>query len=309
MLDWTVDIGRRGLLIVSVSHSVIVGRYTCTVPGKTQISRILMLSQEDVERATPDLRRCLDKLFAKELKHFSAEKRNHYVDGICRVVASSQRTLTLDIVKGGFAETGQYKDGSFSFDQTMSNTTYKLSQDQLQVMRDELDGLSRKFRAQGYITEEQLDEAGIASVNVARSVPKDARPYYRQRAMLLNALANVSRYKQYPLVGRLAPVPRAALKAQLKAEKQKQKDQAKENAQIERDNAYMEREHEQQLKLAELAVRRAKQCQSGKALIRGEAEAGVRVCVDPEAAQGCGWRAVKPPKRFDDSDEKGGPGR
>ena len=85
-----------------------------------------------------DLRRRLDKIFAENMSHFSAEKRNPFVDGICRIVASSQRTLTLDIVKGGFGETGQYKDGGFSFSTKMSQTTYKLSQEELQVMRDQL---------------------------------------------------------------------------------------------------------------------------------------------------------------------------
>ena len=141
------------------------------------------------------------------------------------------------------------------------------------------------------------------NVNPVGSKPKDQRPYYRQRAMLLNAPANVARYLKYPLASRLAPVDRATLKAQQQAEKKKLKLQAAEDAQIQRDNALMEREHRESEAAARDAARDA--ARLAKAAARAPIGKRKQALQDARAAtavpkkrKGSAGREIKAPQRF-----------
>jgi hypothetical protein len=67
-------------------------------------------------------------------------------------------------------------------------------------MRQNVNELTLAFRTQGYITEKQLDDAGIMSVADGRSKPKDERVPHQQRAMILNSEENIKRLANYVIL-------------------------------------------------------------------------------------------------------------
>ena len=99
---------------------------------KASKTRVRHTTKEKVEVSTSDLRRVLDTVFAS-LTHLSAAKRKSYVDGVCRVVACAQATLTHSIIVTGFRKTGQWDGHSFNFDLRMQCSTYQYTAEQLAV--------------------------------------------------------------------------------------------------------------------------------------------------------------------------------
>ena len=193
---------------------------------KATKSTLKHLYAEEVQDLTPDLRRNLDTYFTQECAHLKSSVRDLTVDAICRIVVSSQRAMTPDTVRHGFAKTGQYLHNGFDFDTKIRNCTFKLTDSQVRTMREEFPGLTNTMKKQGYVTEQQLDHCNIPSIveTGRKRKPKDERVPNQQRAMLVNIPANLARFANPPV--KLAPQKRAALRALEKAEKQAAKQAA-----------------------------------------------------------------------------------
>jgi len=81
----------------------------------------------------------------------------------------------MNIIKHGFQKTGRYINSGFNFDVKMSCYKSAVSKDNHTNMRNKLEELTLVFRQQGFITEHQLDTAGIVSVEDPRLKSKDER--------------------------------------------------------------------------------------------------------------------------------------
>ena len=139
------------------------------------------------------------------------------VDAVCRIVAACRKTLTLSVVQDGFIKTGQWDTSlmSYNFDKKMACCTSFIQPHDLDVMREKLPELAGYMKSQGFVTEAQMDEAGIPTVSDGRAKPKDARPFHQNRALLLNTDANLAKVRVPD--PELAPMRRDGLK-QLRAE-------------------------------------------------------------------------------------------
>jgi transposase-like protein len=167
------------------------------------------IPKAEVETYTSSLRRKLDQYLETEKNNLTKAKRDHIVDSACRLTTACQRTCNVSIIKHGFAKTGQYVDGNgFNFDIKMSCCTSEIPPTELDNMRNRFSELTDVFHQQGFITEAQLDSAGIISVEDSRAKPKDERSPHQQRAMILNTPANIERLKDYQVPEELLPVPR-----------------------------------------------------------------------------------------------------
>jgi hypothetical protein len=172
---------------------------------------------------TNNLRRRLDKYMAESHKHIPKEKRDHIIDGTCRITAACQKTYRIDIIKHSFEKTGQYNSTiGFDFDVKMGCCTTPIPQQNLKTMRDRFKELTTIFRKQGYITEEQLDDANIMSIDDGRSKPKDERVPHQQRAMILNTKENITRLAQYQVPEAILPVNRRIYEENAKQRKKRE---------------------------------------------------------------------------------------
>jgi hypothetical protein len=85
------------------------------------------------------------------------------------------------------------------------------------------------FRQQGFITEHQLDTAGIISVEETSLKRKDERVPHQQRAMILNTEENLVRLKNYR-VPEIAPDNRETFQEKASQRKNREKCESDEAA-------------------------------------------------------------------------------
>jgi hypothetical protein len=213
---------------------------------KSSKARVKFMGREEVESSTAELRKRLTALMGEKKPHLSSEKRKAMVGAAARVVVASQTSMTRKVVQESFAKTGQFKGSGLDFDAKMACTTYKLSAAEMTTMRTHFEPLTEKMRQQGFIEEAQMDAAGIAKVADGKSKVKSDRSFPKQRAMCINTVANVARYRANP--------PKSAMSAE---EKEKQKEEAKRakeakaEAKAIRDEEKMQKAAEKQQKAAE----------------------------------------------------------
>ena len=179
------------------------------------------LASDDVELSARPLIARLDLALARSKPHWDVARRKGTARAIARVVLANQRVLTLGLVTEGFRRTGQFDGEGPNFEKKMSCTTYRFSAAELAVIRRELGPLTALMKAQGFVTEKQFDDAGVVSVPDRSAKPKDQRSFSRNRALLVNAEANLARYHANP------PKPRPPkLSVEQKAAKAAERQQA-----------------------------------------------------------------------------------
>jgi hypothetical protein len=164
--------------------------------GKTLIqSQFMALSQP--------LRRVLDDDLSLNKPNICREKRNHIVDSICRTVIACQKTLTMDIIQDGFSSTGQYvnrlKFAGFDFDKKISCCTNPPTKSEMKVLREQFKPMVELFRAQGHLTEGQMDVAGIPKMDDGRKIHKNDRSIHQNRSLVLNVERNLQRFNANPV--------------------------------------------------------------------------------------------------------------
>ena len=145
--------------------------------------------------------------------HMTKALREHIADAICRVVASCQQELSFDIIRHGFQYTGQYP---FNFNDKMACCTTDIPLKEMTNMRAKFDQMTNEFKKKGYLTEAEMDEAGIMKVDGDGRKPKDERVAHHNRAMRLNTKANLERFKKNLLPAELSPVNRESYKETIK---------------------------------------------------------------------------------------------
>jgi hypothetical protein len=208
---------------------------------KATKARTKHMLKSEVEELTSHLRRRLDNYLTSSFSHITKAKRDHIADSCCRVTASCQKTCNLDIIKHGFEKSGQYVKDGFDFDTKMACCTSSIPDTHLNNMRKKFDDLTSIFREQGFITEQQLDEAGIISVEDSRSKPKDQRVPHQQRAMILNTRQNIERLQEYRVPEELIACNRE--KFQENAAQRKRREKIEMNEAVAKAKAEIKRQH------------------------------------------------------------------
>jgi hypothetical protein len=183
-------------------------------------------------RVCISLRRSIDTALKESVGHIPLNKREKICDAVCRIVVSCQNTCNPNILKNGFAKSGQYlysaeKQG-FNFDAKMRCCTKKLTKDELQHMRQKFPELCETFRLQGNVTEKQLDEAKIVKIDDAKLKDKDARPPHQNRAFVLTDINLQRFYNPSDELKLLAKTTRLEEKKLIKEIKEKQQAELKE---------------------------------------------------------------------------------
>lgn len=179
-----------------------IGKLPASCSGTTQASdvgsffkaskkRLANMCSKDWENA--NLRRAVEDIVSKH--HYTSAKRKNVVNGILKVIATSKKTVTTAIVENGYAEIGLFP---FSLATIMSSCTKKVSVNEFQTIESALPGLVAIFKSHGQITEEEFDQANIASDGgeTGRTFKqKDQRALSRQRAVNLTHPQTVERYR------------------------------------------------------------------------------------------------------------------
>lgn len=142
----------------------------------------------------------------------TSARRTLICNSLQQVVYSIQHVLTPEIVKAGYRRIGQFP---VSFSMTMSRCTRVISWKDMEHMREKLSAMVAIFRSTGVLTESQMDEAGIVSVNdeASNGRPKDDRPLHQQRSVIMNGDDCIAQYRSY-INNRDAEPARRALAAE-----------------------------------------------------------------------------------------------
>lgn len=157
----------------------------------------------DEERPTDFLLRDrLVRVFAAR-HSFGATKRGWLVKSLIRVHDAVKETLTCDLIRDGYVSIGQYpattEEGWVdNYKKQMRKCTAKLTEEQKVHMRNNFNLVVQKFRNNGVVTEQDMDEWGIPSVhNSTNSVKKDQRALHQQRAVIMNKQDCIDFVKKY----------------------------------------------------------------------------------------------------------------
>ena len=200
--------GKHSASYSAKGNSFDAGNYFKATKTKTRTT-----IKKEVELITNSLRRRIDSYMDSENGHMTKALREHIADAICRVVASCQQELSFDIIRHGFQYTGQYP---FNFNDKMACCTTNIPLKEMTNMRAKFDQMTNEFKKKGYLTEAEMDEAGIMKVDDDGRKPKDERVAHHNRAMLLNTEANLERFKKNLVPAELSPVNRESYKETIK---------------------------------------------------------------------------------------------
>ena len=149
----------------------------------------------------------------------TSAKKTLVCNSLQQVVYSIKHVLTPEIVKTGYKRIGQYP---LSFLTTMGRCTRPISARDMATMQEAIPDMVAIFRATGNLTEEQMDAAGILSVNdeASNARPKDDRPLHQQRSVIMNADDCVAKYRSYQNYKAAEPERRATAMQQRQAAKE-----------------------------------------------------------------------------------------
>ena len=140
---------------------------------------------------------------------FTSAKKLLICNSLQQVVYSIKHVMTPEIVKTGYKRIGQYP---VSFLTSMSRCSRVISARDMEHMQEALPAMVEIFRTKGILTEEQMDAAGILSVNdeASNNRPKDDRPLHQQRSVIMNSVDCIAQYRSYVNYRTAEPARRAA---------------------------------------------------------------------------------------------------
>lgn len=112
----------------------------------------------------------------------------------------------------------------------MGRCTRPISARDMEAMQEAIPDMVQIFRTTGNLTEEQMDAAGIVSVNdmASNARPKDDRPLHQQRAVIMNAEDCIAKYRSYVNYRAAEPERRAVAMQQRQAAKEVREKKAEE---------------------------------------------------------------------------------
>ena len=190
---------------------------------------------------------------------FSAAMRSKISDGLQKVVSTIRAVMTAEMVVAGYERTGQFP---VDFGVTMKQSTYTFTLLEWATMTENLELAASKFRLKGELTEAEMDELQIPSIadSQRNKKPKDQRLLHQQRAVIMNSVDCVAKYKNHYVSKEIE----AAQKLIAKQEKDAARDATREAKQAEKDRfANLSKEE----KTAERKAKRAANAAAKAALV------------------------------------------
>ena len=158
-----------------------------------------------------------EEVFSQREKMPDAMK-SKLIDGLQYIAATIQDTLKPSMIREGYESIGQYP---IDFDKAMSHVSRKhpISIAQMEHMRATEGDMIAIYRARGNVTETDMDELGIMTVNDGgrRRKPKHLRVLHQQRAVIMNSEDCIAKFKIYKTQEELNKEATALRKAQRKA--------------------------------------------------------------------------------------------
>lgn len=128
---------------------------------------------------------------------FSPNKKTIILKSLLKVVEAIRETLTMKIVRDGYAAIGQWPIDFVSAMNQCPTIRIMTSAD-YKKMKDSVDAMADIFRERGVITEAEMDDLGIPDYSEdRRKTPKDERNLSQQRAVVMNSTECVRQYKEY----------------------------------------------------------------------------------------------------------------
>ena len=190
---------------------------------------------------------------------FSAAMRAKISDGMQKVVNTIRAVMTAEMVVARYENTGQYP---VDFSMTMRQSTYTFNLMQWATMTENLHIAASKFRLTGELTEAEMDELQIPSIADSQSnkKPKDQRLLHQQRAVIMNSVDCIAKYKNYYI----SKETEAAQKLMARQERDASRDASREAKLAEKDRfANLSKEE----KTAERRAKRAANAATKAALV------------------------------------------
>lgn len=148
-----------------------------------------LLTDDENHMAVTDLRTAL------EGTQFSNEKKTIVMKSVIKVAQAIRETLVLNVVKSGYVKSGIWP---INFDVAMNQCRGDLSLAERDQARRSVEHLTGLFREKGVVTEKDMDDQQIKSIDLdSRKTPKDQRVLHQQRAVLMNSEACIRKYREY----------------------------------------------------------------------------------------------------------------
>ena len=131
-------------------------------------------------------------------RKFSASIKAKMVDAMQQVVTTIKEVIKPSMIIAGYTDIGQWP---LSYDMAMSKCSKvrsgKVTQVQIQTMRDKVPDIVALYRLRGGVTENEYDAMGIVNCNSGNPKPKEQRALHQQRAVIMNNEDCIQKYKAY----------------------------------------------------------------------------------------------------------------
>lgn len=224
------------------------------------------------------VRNALSLLESKCNVSVKSEQKNKVVYGCSVIVQTLQDTVKRSHIVKGFETCGQYP---LDFNKIMSQCYKDVDQEMLNKLLLSTNAHVEYFLDHGQLTDEQLDASDIPQSPTKKSVPRDERAIYNQRAVIVTHFSTVDRYQTHVNAGLNLgttitacrdPVEKKNLKnaAKLVAASQKKEDKKKKEADrlanLSKEEIAAERAHKREIAAGKRIVKEA-DLQSAKALL------------------------------------------
>jgi len=194
--------------LIKESH-IFLGKLSASCSGIHQASdvsplfraakqKVAYIHNHEVDVSNPTLQRRIESLLAQSslssISNVSSECK-HKISYECMMILWSLREMARpNNIQRGFKDTGQYP---LSFDTIMSRCYTNIDLTKREAMKNTTEADVQFFRAQGHLTEEQLDVSNIETIPSNNSVPRDQRPLQNQRSVLISHPETLARFVAY----------------------------------------------------------------------------------------------------------------
>ena len=127
---------------------------------------------------------------------FSAAMKAKVSDGLQKVVSTIRAVMTAEMIVAGYERTGQFP---VDFAVTMRQAKYTFTLLEWATMTENLPIAASNFRLTGELTEVEMDELHIPSIAESQrnKKPKDQRLLHQQRAVIMNSVDCIAKYKNH----------------------------------------------------------------------------------------------------------------
>jgi hypothetical protein len=128
---------------------------------------------------------------------YCADKKDKVVTALQRILWAIRDTLRMSVVAQGYIDIGWGPRPSLSH--AMSKCTATIPAKISKTLHEKFEAMAAIYRNSGTLTEKDMDDAGIVSINhlYKRKKLKDQRVLHQQRAVVMNSPACIAQYREH----------------------------------------------------------------------------------------------------------------